>query len=108
LWLNIALQVYQHCIASVLFQASDFVDFDFTLRFFWAELREIRRRSQAVQRNMPRPSDANAAVLRPANVDPPLTGLQQVKNNNKQINSNNKKQKKRKQNKNTDRHSVFI
>ena len=39
----------------------------------------MRRRSQAVQRNMPRPSDANAAVLRPANVDPPLTGLQQVK-----------------------------
>lgn len=27
---------------------------------------------------MPRPSDVNAAVLRPANVDPPLTGLQQV------------------------------
>lgn len=42
------------------------------------ELRELRRRSQAVQRKMPRPSDANAAVLRPANVDPPLTGLQQA------------------------------
>ena len=45
----------------------------------FSELREMRRRSQSVQRNMPRPSDANAAVLRPANVDPPLTGLQQVK-----------------------------
>ena len=62
--------------------------FHITLCFF-AELRELRRRSQAVQRKMPRPSDANAAVLRPANVDPPLTGLQQVKTNeqtNKQTN----------------------
>ena len=38
----------------------------------------MRRQSQAVQRNMPRPSDVNASVLRPANVEPPLTGLQKV------------------------------
>lgn len=44
-----------------------------------AELREMRRRSQSVQRNMPRPSDVNATVLRPPNVEPPLTGLQQVR-----------------------------
>lgn len=42
------------------------------------ELRELKRRSQAVQREMPRPSDVNATVLRPANVEPPLTGLQQA------------------------------
>lgn len=41
-------------------------------------LRERKRQSQAVQRNMPRPSDVNATVLRPANIDPPLTGLQKV------------------------------
>lgn len=45
---------------------------------FFTELRELKRRSQAVQRDMPRPSDVNATVLRPANVEPPLTGLQQV------------------------------
>lgn len=45
---------------------------------FFTELRELKRRSQAVQREMPRPSDVNATVLRPANVEPPLTGLQQV------------------------------
>lgn len=42
------------------------------------ELRERRRQSQAVQREMPRPSDVNATVLRPVNVDPPLTGLQKA------------------------------
>lgn len=41
-------------------------------------LRELKRQSQAVQRNMPRPSDVNASVLRPANIDPPLTGLQKA------------------------------
>ena len=45
---------------------------------FFTELRELKRRSRAVQRDMPRPSDVNATVLRPANVEPPLTGLQQV------------------------------
>ena len=45
---------------------------------FFTERRELKRRSQAVQREMPRPSDVNATVLRPANVEPPLTGLQQV------------------------------
>ena len=38
----------------------------------------MRRQSQSVQRAMPRPSDVNATVLRPANVEPPLTGLQKV------------------------------
>lgn len=41
-------------------------------------LRERKRQSQAVQRNMPRPSDVNVTVLRPANIDPPLTGLQKA------------------------------
>ena len=46
--------------------------------FVFVELRERRRQSQSVQRDMPRPSDVNASVLRPVNVDPPLTGLQKV------------------------------
>lgn len=45
---------------------------------FVSALREMRRQSQSVQRSMPRPSDVNASVLRPANVEPPLTGLQKV------------------------------
>ena len=47
--------------------------------FLIVELRELRRRSQAVQRNLPRPSDVNSTVLRPPNVDPPLTGIQRVR-----------------------------
>lgn len=47
-------------------------------RNYLAALRERKRQSQAVQRNMPRPSDVNVTVLRPANIDPPLTGLQKV------------------------------
>ena len=46
----------------------------------FADEKERRRQSQAVQRNMPRPSDVNATVLRPANVEPPLTALQKVSN----------------------------
>ena len=43
------------------------------------EEKERKLWSQAVQRNMPRPSDVNTTVLRPANVEPPLTALQKVK-----------------------------
>ena len=53
---------------------------------FFTELRELKRRSQAVQRDMPRPSDVNATVLRPANVEPPLTGLQQVERGKTAVN----------------------
>ncbi len=40
--------------------------------------RELRRRSQAVQRDLPRPLDMNDSVLRPLNSDPPLTELQRA------------------------------
>ena len=36
---------------------------------------EFKRRSQAIQRNLPRPLDMNEAVLRPLNSNPPLTGI---------------------------------
>lgn len=38
----------------------------------------MKKRSQAVQRNLPRPMDVNHAVLRPPNLDTPLTELQKV------------------------------
>jgi len=40
--------------------------------------KELRRRSQAVQRDLPRPTDMNDSVLRPLNSDPPLTELQRA------------------------------
>ena len=46
---------------------------------FFVEEKERRRRSQAVQRLLPRPSDVNPTVLRPANVEQPLTALQKVR-----------------------------
>ncbi|CAB4038933.1 cell division cycle 5 [Paramuricea clavata] len=42
------------------------------------EEKERRLWSQAVQRDMPRPSDVNTTVLRPANIEPPLTALQKA------------------------------
>lgn len=39
---------------------------------------EFRRRSQAIQRNLPRPLDMNDSVLRPLNSNPPLTDLQRA------------------------------
>ncbi len=39
---------------------------------------ELRRRSQAVQRDLPRPLDMNETILRPLNSDPPLTDLQRA------------------------------
>ncbi len=39
---------------------------------------ELKRRSQAVQRDLPRPTDMNHTVLRPLNSDPPLTELQRA------------------------------
>jgi len=39
---------------------------------------EMRSRSQAVQRDLPRPVEVNMAVLRPPHTDPPLTELQKV------------------------------
>lgn len=42
------------------------------------EEKERRLWSQAVQRSMPRPSDVNTSVLRPANIEPPLTTLQKA------------------------------
>lgn len=39
---------------------------------------ELKRRSQSVQRDLPRPTDMNHTVLRPLNADPPLTDLQRA------------------------------
>ena len=39
---------------------------------------ELKRRSQAVQRDLPRPTEMNHQVLRPLNSDPPLTDLQKA------------------------------
>ena len=39
---------------------------------------EFKRRSQAVQKDLPRPTEMNQTVLRPLNSDPPLTGLQRA------------------------------
>ena len=39
---------------------------------------EFKRRSQAVQKDLPRPTEMNQTVLRPMNSDPPLTGLQKA------------------------------
>jgi pre-mRNA-splicing factor CDC5/CEF1 len=39
---------------------------------------ELKRRSKAVQRDLPRPTDMNHTVLRPLNGDPPLTDLQRA------------------------------
>ncbi|XP_006000982.1 cell division cycle 5-like protein [Latimeria chalumnae] len=38
--------------------------------------RELKRRHMAVQRDLPRPSEVNETILRPLNVEPPLTELQ--------------------------------
>ncbi|MCJ8736735.1 hypothetical protein PDJAM_G00015930 [Pangasius djambal] len=40
--------------------------------------KELRQRHTAVQRNLPRPSAVNETILRPQNVEPPLTELQQA------------------------------
>merc|ERR1712223_426395 len=39
---------------------------------------ELKRRSQPVQRDLPRPTDMNHSVLRPLNSDPPLSDLQRA------------------------------
>ena len=39
---------------------------------------EFKRRSQPVQRDLPRPTDMNHSVLRPLNSDPPLSDLQRA------------------------------
>lgn len=38
--------------------------------------KELRQRHTPVQRNLPRPSEVNETILRPQNVEPPLTELQ--------------------------------
>jgi len=40
--------------------------------------REMRLRSQSLQRQLPRPATMNETVLRPLNVEPPLTDLQRA------------------------------
>ncbi|KAB5562163.1 hypothetical protein PHYPO_G00014840 [Pangasianodon hypophthalmus] len=40
--------------------------------------KELRQRHTAVQRSLPRPSAVNETILRPQNVEPPLTELQQA------------------------------
>lgn len=39
---------------------------------------EMKLRSQAVQRDLPRPFDVNMSILRPMNTEPPLTDLQKA------------------------------
>lgn len=47
--------------------------------FCLSEEREMKKRSQSVQRDLPRPIDVNHTVLRPSGKDdPPLTELQKV------------------------------
>lgn len=41
--------------------------------------KELKSRSQVVQRDFPRPSDVNMTVLRPTYSDVPLTDFQRVK-----------------------------
>ncbi|MEE6514022.1 hypothetical protein FKM82_021944, partial [Ascaphus truei] len=38
--------------------------------------RELKQRHKAVQKNLPRPSEVNETILRPVNVEPPLSDLQ--------------------------------
>lgn len=40
--------------------------------------KELRQRHTAIQRDLPRPSEVNETILRPHNVEPPLTDLQQA------------------------------
>ncbi|XP_062863914.1 cell division cycle 5-like protein [Trichomycterus rosablanca] len=40
--------------------------------------KELRQRHTAVQKSLPRPSEVNETILRPQNVEPPLTDLQQA------------------------------
>ncbi|TSM77309.1 Cell division cycle 5-like protein [Bagarius yarrelli] len=40
--------------------------------------KELKQRHTAIQRNLPRPSEVNETILRPQNVEPPLTELQQA------------------------------
>ncbi|XP_077345082.1 cell division cycle 5-like protein [Lithobates pipiens] len=40
--------------------------------------RELKQRHRAVQRDLPRPSEVNETILRPGNVEPPLTDLQKA------------------------------
>ncbi|XP_053366577.1 cell division cycle 5-like protein [Clarias gariepinus] len=40
--------------------------------------KELKQRHTSVQRNLPRPSEVNETILRPQNVEPPLTELQQA------------------------------
>ncbi|KAK1170344.1 cell division cycle 5-like protein [Acipenser oxyrinchus oxyrinchus] len=40
--------------------------------------KELKQRHVAVQRNLPRPSEVNETILRPLNVEPPLTEIQKA------------------------------
>ncbi|CAI9578047.1 unnamed protein product [Staurois parvus] len=40
--------------------------------------KELKQRHRAVQRDLPRPSEVNETILRPFNVEPPLTDLQKA------------------------------
>ncbi|XP_071957167.1 cell division cycle 5-like protein [Antedon mediterranea] len=58
----------------------DASDVDATEQALRAEQRqrEWRRQSQSVQRNLPRPSEINATILRPKDYDTPLTHMQRA------------------------------
>ncbi|MGH0131846.1 UNVERIFIED_CONTAM: hypothetical protein FKN15_047801 [Acipenser sinensis] len=40
--------------------------------------KELKQRHVAIQRNLPRPSEVNETILRPLNVEPPLTEIQKA------------------------------
>lgn len=45
---------------------------------FFSEEKEFKSRSQAIQRNLPRPFDINNSILRPTDLATPLTDLQKA------------------------------
>ncbi|XP_001630383.2 cell division cycle 5-related protein [Nematostella vectensis] len=65
----------EHKTMDFVEDAADIDERALALRAKQEEL-ERRRRSQAVQRELPRPSNVNTSVLRPTNVEPPLSALQ--------------------------------
>lgn len=46
--------------------------------FLFAGEKELRSRSQTLQRGLPRPVDINTAILRPKDLETPMTELQKV------------------------------
>ena len=45
---------------------------------FYLGLKELKQRSQPIQRGLPRPTDVNTSILRPKDHDAPMSALQKV------------------------------